>query len=123
MSLIKLFAITAMLVLLAACAGDGDAQRLENCLYLQQTLGGIVLAFQQKHGRLPTTFEEAHAESGVVLPHRGDKFGRPLVYRKISEGAFHFLSYGPNGQPEAGHGDDLLVEYQGGWLRSCEEGR
>ncbi|MBN1889307.1 MAG: hypothetical protein JW850_15035 [Thermoflexales bacterium] len=108
-----------LLCLLPACVGDAATQRARNCVYIRDTLGAIVLGYQERHGRLPDTFAEAHEESGVVLPNRGDVAGRTLIYVKTGEDSFYFLSYGPNGKNDAGLGDDLKVEYQAGWLTAC----
>ena len=111
--------ILALACLLVGCSRSDAAQRSQNCTYIQDTLGSIVLDFKEEHGHLPDSFEEAHKDSGVVLPNRGDAFGRSLIYKKTGEDSFYFLSYGPNNEFEDGLGDDLKVEYQSGWLAVC----
>ncbi|KAF3885980.1 MULTISPECIES: hypothetical protein [Nostocales] len=111
----------SLFYLLVACNTSTNEQRFQNCSYLKEKLGKIVLDFQKKHDRIPSSFEEAHKDTQVILPNRGDAFGNPLIYRKTGEKSFYFLSYGVNGKLENGQGDDLKVTYDKHWQTSCVE--
>ncbi|MUG91563.1 hypothetical protein F7734_03295 [Scytonema sp. UIC 10036] len=116
-SIISIF----LLNLLVACHTSTTQQRFQNCSYIKEKPGKIVLDFQKKHDRIPSSFEEAHQDSQVILPNRGDAFGNSLIYRKTGESSFYFLSYGMNGKFEDGQGDDLKVIYDKNWKTLCVE--
>ena len=105
-------------VILALGSGCRDSNspsnRAKNEKYLKETLGLIILDYAKKHGEVPENFEEAHDESGIVLPNRGDYFGQSLAYRKIGKMSFYLHSYGANRRDDGGKGDDIYVEYKSG---------
>ena len=90
--------------------------RAKNIEYMQDTLGAIVIEYRDEYGELPQQFDLALSKSDTVLPHRGDRFGQPLIYQKTGQNSFYFLSYGKNGKYENGGGDDIKVIYDEGWL-------
>ena len=55
---------------------DSDEGRARNISYMRDRLAPIILEFERKHATVPDLFSEAHEESGVRLPHRGDYYGR-----------------------------------------------
>jgi hypothetical protein len=97
---------------LSGCASYDEAA---NRAYIKDKLGGIVLSYKQKHGQLPQTFEQAHDDSKITLLNRGDLYGGAIVYEKVNDNSFYFLSFGANGRDDNGQGDDLKVEYNNGW--------
>lgn len=113
------FLLLVALFVLSGCRRAEAARRAENCHYMQETLGPLVLEYAARYHAMPETFDEALQESGVTLAHRGDAFGGSLVYRKTGDTAFYFLAYGPDGVDDAGAGDDLQVVYEAGWLMDC----
>ena len=61
-----------------------------NIDYATNTLGDIVIKYHKDKGLLPDTFEQALQYSDVHLSHRGDYFGHPIAYRKLSDISFCF---------------------------------
>jgi len=74
-------------------------------------LASLVIQYQNKKGSVPESFGQAHAESGVTLPNRGDKNGRSLAYVGFQPDAFMFRSYGENNKDDFGLGDDFDIYY------------
>lgn len=95
---------------------NSDEGRARNIEYMRDTLAPLVLAFEQSHGEVPESFSQAHDESGIVLPNRGDYYGRSMVYQKRGPNSFRFVSFGANGQYDDGEVDDVVVEFiDGKW--------
>lgn len=92
-----------------------DSHDAKNMEYIQHELGEIVLNFIKTKGHSPDTFEEAHAAAGVMLAHRGDYYGRSIIYRKTGDKSFTFVAVGPNGEFDEGQGDDLAFSYDGSY--------
>ena len=72
-------------------------------------LASIVMRYRTAHGALPEGFEQAHTDSGIILPNRGDKYGRGLSYIRCDDRAFFLRSVGANHREEQGLGDDESV--------------
>ena len=98
--------ISATCLLLIGCSSQWST----NEEYLDY-LASIVIDYQSKQGAVPESFENAHNASNVVLPNRGDKYGRTLVYFNFPPDAFMFRSYGTNQKDDLGFEDDLDVYY------------
>src|SRR5690606_6649430 len=77
-------------------------------------LASLDIQYQNKHGAVPESFDQAHSESGVVLPNRGDKYGRGLAYVDFQPDAFMFRSYGVNNHNVLGLGVELGIYYIAG---------
>jgi len=100
-----------LFILLLLVAGCSKWKTNEDYL---NYLASLVIQYQNKHGAVPESFDQAHSESGVVLPNRGDKYGRGLAYVDFQPDAFMFRSYGENNQNDLGFGDDLDIYYIAG---------
>jgi hypothetical protein len=74
-------------------------------------LASIVIRYQDKHGKVPRVFEEAHEESGITLPNRGDINGGSLGYYALPPNAFMFRALGKNRKDDKGLADDLDIYY------------
>ncbi|WP_407896255.1 hypothetical protein [Scytonema sp. NUACC26] len=96
-SLVSIF----LAFLLVACYTSPKQQRFQNCSYIKEKLGKIILDFHKKYDRIPFSFEEAHKDSQVILSNRGDALSNSLIYGKTGENSFYFLSYGMNGKFES----------------------
>lgn len=90
---------------------DSDEGRRRNATYMQERLGAIVLEFYANYGTVPAHFNLALNESDETLPNRGDYYGRPMIYQKLTEDSFRFVAFGENGKYDAGSFDDVVVEY------------
>ncbi len=82
----------------------------ENEKYIDY-LASLVVAYRDRHGSLPDTFEQAHNDSGVSLRNRGDRYGGSLAYHKCGDRGFMFRAYGKNRTDDLGLGDDIDVYY------------
>lgn len=109
-----------LLIVAAILAVSGCSKWKTNEDYMSY-LASLVLQYQNKHGAVPEYFELAHTESGVVLPNRGDKYGRGLAYVGFQPDAFMLRSYGENNQNDLGLGDDLDIYYIEGKRVSRED--
>jgi len=85
-----------------------------NIEYVRDTLGGIVLEYRERHGRLPTTLTRAIETDGHRLSHRGDSFGRGVGYETLGDDCFWFICSGPDGVDDHGGGDDVVLVWERG---------
>ncbi len=67
----------------------------KNRAYLER-LAGIAAGYIARHGEAPDGFDqalnEAHAQTGLILPNRGDADGHGLAYEKLGKRAFALTS-------------------------------
>jgi len=67
----------------------------KNRAYLEH-LAGIAAGYIARHGEAPDGFDqalnEAHAQTGLILPNRGDADGHALTYKKLGKRSFALSS-------------------------------
>lgn len=88
--------------------------RQKNVEYMRNRLGEVVLKYAEKNGELPEAFETALSDFDNTLPNRGDYFGRPMIYQRLSDDSFRFVAFGPNSKYDDGRLDDVVAEYSDG---------
>ena len=97
-------------------------RRQEHFQYVRDELGNIVLDYIEGNSEPPDSFDLALQTSTRRLRHRGDYFGRGIVYKKIDAQSFFFISAGPNNRIEMGRADDLVICYEHGrWFLGDSE--
>jgi len=96
------------------------SNKLKNQKYTER-LSGIINGYIQRHNRTPLTFDEALADSGEVLPNRGDADGNPYFYIRISNRIYILRTLGPKGQNDFGRADDVQISHVAGHSVSFDE--
>lgn len=113
------------LMLVTGCHPDPDPDsssgRQKNADFLREKLGEIVIQYSDKHSNIPEIFGYALTDSGKTLPNRGDYYGRPMIYQKLSEDSFRFVAFGRNGEFDDGMNDDVVVTYANGTFTNNAE--
>ena len=108
-----LYYAVVLAILCGFCYESPTSNKLKNQKYVER-LSGIINGYIQRHNRTPLTFDEAVADSGEVLPNRGDADGNPYFYLRISDRIYILRTLGPNGQNDFGQADDIQIDHVAG---------